>query len=79
MLDRTRRLSATAKASCDERAIFGFKGFKAGVEQLALWDDDDVEAGNYLVSTENLSYQPFSAIPANRPPELLRGGDPQAA
>ena len=58
---------STGSARCretpfEEVAIVGFKDGQAGVEQLALRDDDDVEPGRDLVATENLSYQSFSAI-----------------
>ena len=60
-------------------AVIGFKGGQAGVEQLPLRHDDDVEAGRDLVATENLSNQSFSSISLDRAAQFLRGGDPQPA
>ena len=60
-------------------AVFGFKGGQAGVEQLSLGHDDDVEPRRDLVTTENLSNQSFSTISLDRAAQLLRGGDAQAA
>lgn len=70
--------TAPARAACDKGAILGFKGFRVGVEQLALRHDDDVVAWRNLVATEHLANQPFSAIPADGATQLLRGGDPEA-
>ena len=77
--------SASARATRDGGvrvkvvAIIGFKGGQAGVEQLALRHDDDVEAWRDLVSTENLSNQSFSSVSLNRAAELLRRRDAQPA
>ena len=60
-------------------AIFGFNGGQAGVEQLRLRHDDDVEAWSELVTSENLSNQSFSPISPDRVAQLARGGDPKAA
>ena len=62
-----------------EGAVIGFKGGQAGVEQVALRDDDHVEPRRDLVTTENLSNQSFRSISLNGSPELPRGGDPQPA
>ena len=51
-------------------AVIGFKGGQAGVEQLALGHDDDVEARRDLVATENLSNQSFSSISLDRAAQL---------
>jgi len=56
----------------DETSVFGFKDGQAGVEQVAVGHDDDIEAHGDLVATENLSYQSFGAISLNRAAKLLR-------
>ncbi len=66
-----------AQATFEETAVFCVKFGQAGVEQLALGNDDDVEPCRDLVATENLSNQSFSTIPLDRATELLRGGDAQ--
>jgi hypothetical protein len=68
-----------ADAWFEATAVIGFKNSQAGVEQFPFRYDDDVEAARDLVSTENLSYQTFSSVPLDRPAELPRGGDSQAA
>ena len=68
-----------AKAAFKVMTVIGFKGTQAGVEQLPLRHDHDIEAGSHMVSTENLSNQSFSSVPLDRPPEFPRGGDPQAS
>jgi hypothetical protein len=60
-------------------AVFGFKGGQTRVEQLALGDDDDVEARSDLVATKNLSYQSFSSISLDGSAELPRRRDPETA
>jgi hypothetical protein len=73
----TRRPLAATKTSFDEVAVIGFKGAQAGVEQIALRDDDHVKAGRDLVATENLSNQSFRPVSLNRSAELARGRDTQ--
>ena len=68
-----------AKAALKVMTVIGFKGTQAGVEQLPLRHDHDVEAGSHMVSTENLSNQSFSPVTLNRPPQFPCGGDPQAS
>ena len=68
-----------AKAAFKVVTVIGFKGTQAGVEQLSLRHDDDVEAGSSVVATENLSNQSFSSVALDRPPQFPRGGDPQTA
>ena len=59
--------------------VFAFNGSQAGVEQLALGDDDHVEPGRNLVTTENLSNQSFSSISLDRATQSFRGGNPEPA
>jgi len=68
-----------AKAAFKVVTVIGFKGTQVGVEQLPLRHDHDIEAGCYMVSTENLSNQSFSSVTLNRPPQFPCGGDPQAS
>ena len=72
-------MAAAAEGSLDRVSVIGFKGCQAGVEQLALRDDDDVEARRELVTTENLSNQTFSAVSDDCAAQLARGGNPQPA
>jgi hypothetical protein len=60
-------------------AVIGFKGSQAGFEQLAPRDDDHVEAGRDLISTENLTYQSLRAIPPDGSADLFRDRNPEAA
>jgi hypothetical protein len=60
-----RPVSAT-EAAFEDVSVISFKDVQAGVEQLALRDDDDVEAWRELVATENLSNQSFRSIPDDR-------------
>jgi hypothetical protein len=57
-----RRSAVTAEASFDQVSVISFKGTQAGLKELALWDDDDVESVGDLVSTKDLSNQSFSSI-----------------
>ena len=59
-------------------AVFDFKDGQAGVEQLALGHDDDIEARRNLVSTKHLSNQSFSSIPCDRAPQLPGRGNAKA-
>ena len=59
----------------NDLAVISFKDGQAGVEQLALRDDDDVEPRRNLVPTKNLSNQAFSSISLDRVAQLLRRGD----
>lgn len=61
-----RQSAALAETSFNEVSVISFKGAQAGVEELALGDDDDVVSSGDLVSTENLSNQSFSSISLNR-------------
>src|SRR5437870_4728616 len=70
-------LSPSGHATLEDLAIVGFKNSQAGVEQITLGHNDDVEAGRNLVSTEDLSYQTFSAVSLDRATQLFRRRDPQ--
>src|SRR5437762_8278590 len=65
----------TGKATFEESLVIGFKNVQAGVEQLALGDDDDVESPGDLVATENLSNQSFSSVSLHGAAQLLGSGD----
>ena len=75
----TSTLPGSPEAPFESVAEFSFKGAQAGVEQLALRDDDNVEAWRNLVSTENLSNQSFSSISLDRAPQFLGGRDAEPA
>jgi hypothetical protein len=60
-------------------AVIGFKNSQAGVEQVALRDDDDVEARGDVVATEDLSNQTFSTISLDRATQLPGRRDTQSA
>ena len=74
-----RQSAALAKASFDEVSVISFKGAQAGVEELALGDDDDVVSGGDLVSTENLSNQSFSSISLDRAADFPRRRNPESS
>src|SRR4030095_9424834 len=71
--------SPLAYTTFDEGSVIGFKDSQAGVEQVALGNDDDIKARGDLVATENLSYQSFSTVSLHRSAELFRRRDPQSA
>lgn len=77
MAARIPRWGASAESAFEEGSVVSFKNRQAGVEQLALGDDDNVEPFGDLVTTENLSYQTFSAIPHNRAAQFLCRRDAQ--
>jgi hypothetical protein len=58
-------------------AIVGFKDSQRRVEYFALGDDDDVEPCGDVVTTENLSYEPFRPVSLHGAAELFRGRDAQ--
>lgn len=60
-------------------AVVLFKNTQAGVEQLALRDDDDIEPRRNLVSTEDLSYKSFSSVSGDGAAEFSRRRDAQAS
>jgi hypothetical protein len=63
----------------DRGSVVAFKGGQAGVEQVALGNDDDVEPVGDLVTTKNLSYQSFSSITLNGAAKLSGSRDAQPA
>ena len=74
-----RQLSRLAEASFEEGSVVSFNGAQAGVEQVALWDDDDVEPGGDFVATKDLSNQSLSSISLNGSAELAGRCNPQPA
>jgi hypothetical protein len=70
-------LSPFTCATLDETSVFSFKNGQAGVEQVAVGNDDDVESRSDLVATENLSYQSFGSISSHGAAQLLRRSDAQ--
>src|SRR5258705_13116833 len=74
-----RQLSRVAEASFEEGSVVSFNGAQAGVEQVALGDDDDVEPGGDFVATKDLSNQSLSSISLNGAAELAGRRDPQPA
>jgi hypothetical protein len=71
------RSSPLAETSFEQGSVIGFKGAQAGVEQIALGDDDNVEPARDLVATKNLSNQSFSSISLDRPTQFPGSRDPQ--
>lgn len=59
--------------------VFGFKDGQTRVEELALGDDDNVEARCDFVTTKNLSYQSFSPISLDGATQLSCRRDSQAS
>ena len=64
-------------ATGEEFPVIVFKRTQAGVNELALGDDDDIEPIRDLVPTENLSNQSFRSVSLDRATELFGGGDTQ--
>ena len=58
-------------------SVVSFKGAQAGVEKLALRNDDDVVSLCDIVSAKDLSNQSFSSISLNRAADLSGRRDPQ--
>ena len=71
--------SAALQAAGDKVSVIGFKRVQAGVEQIALRDDHDVEPRRDFVTTKNLSNQSFSPISSDGATELARRRDPEPA
>jgi hypothetical protein len=71
------RLSPLPESTFESGAIIGFKRCQAGLEELAARHDDHVEPCRDLVASENLSYQPLSAISLNGAAKFFRGRNPQ--
>jgi hypothetical protein len=74
-----RQLSRLAEASFEEGSVVGFNGAQAGVEQVALGDDDHVEPAGDFVATKDLSNQSLRSISLNGSAELASRRDPQPA
>ena len=72
-------IPATTEGALHGVSVIGFKGGQAGVEELALRDDDHVEALSYLVSTKNLSNQTFSFISLDRSAQFFCRRDAETA
>jgi hypothetical protein len=66
-----------AEASFDEVSVISFKDAQAGVEILALRDDDDVESWRDLVPTKNLSNQSFGSVSLDCAADFSRRRDPE--
>lgn len=60
-----------------ECSVIGFKDAQAGVEELALGDNHDVEPWRDLIPTKNLSNQSFRSVSLDRATQLFRGGNTQ--
>ena len=60
-------------------SVIGFKRVQAGVEQIALRDDNDVEPWRDFVTTKNLSNQSFSSISSDGATELAGRRDAEPA
>jgi hypothetical protein len=60
-------------------AIVGFKDSQRGVKHLAPGHDNDIKPGCDLVTTKNLTYESFSAVPLNGTAELFRCGNAEAS
>jgi hypothetical protein len=73
------RTARAGHAAGKESSVIGFKGTQAGVEEVALGDDDYVKSIRDLVPTKNLSNQTFRSISLDGATEFLRGGDSQPA
>ena len=61
----------------DERSVLSFKSDEAGLQEIALGDDDDVESRRDLAPPKNLSYQAFSSVSLHRAAQFLCGRDPE--
>jgi hypothetical protein len=77
---RTANGGSTARqAAGDKVSVIGFKRVQAGVEQIALRDDDHVEPWRDFVTTKNLSNQSFSSISPDGVAKLAGRGDAEPA
>ena len=72
-------LPPAAHSTLEEGSVFSFKNRQAGVEQLAVGNDDDIEPRRDLVTTEDLSYQSFRSVSLDRAADFFRRGDAQAS
>ena len=71
--------SAARQAAGDKVSVIGFKRVQAGVEQIALRDDHNVEPWRDFVTTKNLSNQSFSSISPDRATKLAGRRDAEPA
>lgn len=67
------------EAAFQALTVLGFKDGQTRFEELALGDNDDVEARCDLVTTENLSYQSLSPISLGGATQLSCRRDSQAS
>src|SRR5262245_31228838 len=67
------------QSTCDEVSVVGFKGVQAGIKEIALRHNDNVEALGDFITTKNLSNQSLSSISPNGTAELARGRDAETA
>jgi len=72
-----RQSAGLAETSFDEVAVISFKGAQAGVEKLALGDNDDVESRGDFVTTKDLSDQSLGSISLHRAADLPGRRDPE--
>ncbi len=71
--------STLTPTSLNVSLVFGFKGFRAGVEQLSFGDDNNVEARSELVLSKNLSNQSLSSISPDRSAQSPRRRNSETA
>ena len=62
----------------DVCTVFTLKGSQAGIQQLALRNNDEIEAGHDLMTTEHLTNEAFCSVAINRSPESLARGNSQS-
>ena len=74
-----RTSARSGQSARDEVSIVGFKGVQAGIEEIALRHDDNVEAWSDFITTKNLSNQSLSSVSQNCAAELPRCCDPETA
>ena len=74
-----RASTRSGQSARDEVSIVGFKGVQAGIEEIALRHDDNVEAWSDFITTKNLSNQSLSSVSENCAAELARRRYPETA
>jgi len=74
-----RQSAGLRETAFEQGSVIGFKGAQAGIEQVALGNDDDIESQGDVVTTKNLSNQSFSSVSLNGSAELPRGRNSQAS
>jgi hypothetical protein len=72
-----RRESPLSEAALNGVSVFGFKGFQAGVEELSLRYDHEIESGSELVLSKNLANQSFCSISSDGSTKPARRRDAQ--